>query len=133
MFKITNKNEIQRNFDIWESKINKTVDKTLLEIGERSEVFIRNNTPVVSGRLRNSFGYTVKDKLFKYFHPQVANDVIDRTREKQVLIIGTNVVYAESVEYRSKTGSRGFFYRAYKQVVKNAQKVMKVNLKKVLR
>ena len=44
--------------------------------------------------------------------------------------IGTNVIYAPSVEYMSNNGSAGFMLRAYKQFMKKAKSEMGKDLKK---
>ena len=102
---ITNAKEIIKNLEKTVKAVSKTSDEYLEEMGQRGTGIAKKNSPVISGRLHNSWGYTTKKV-------RVGNqDSVNKTNEKNTVIVGTNVVYAPKVEYLAKTGSKGFMIR----------------------
>ena len=101
--------EIIRNLDRIVKSISKTKEEYLQEVGQRGVGITKRNSPTISGRLKNSFGYTTNKS-------KVGNsDSVRKTSEKDTVIVGTNVAYARSVEFKSTTGSKGFMLRSFNQ------------------
>lgn len=124
--------KIQRVFDDKFKAVSSNMEEALVEIGERGVNYLKLETPVDTGRLRQSMSYTVNKKVYTPLGNN-ANDNLRPTNEKETVYIGTNVIYAPSVEYRSKNGSQGFMYRAYKQLRKRAQQILKQAMQKGMR
>lgn len=120
---------MQAAFESKFKSVSKNIDEALLEIGERGVGYLKLETPVDSGRLRNSMSYTVDKKVYSPLC-QSATDNVNRSGEKDVVYIGTNVVYAPSVEYLAQNGSAGFMLRAYKKTKKVAADILKGNMQK---
>ena len=123
---------IQREFGSKFKSVSNNIDEALLEIGERGVNYLKLETPVDSGRLRQSMSYTVNKKVYTPLGNN-ASDNLKATKEKETVYIGTNVIYAPHVEYRAKNGSQGFMYRAYKKLRKTASKVLKQAMQKGMR
>jgi hypothetical protein len=105
----------------------KTQVEALEEVGQRGVGILKLNTPVDTGRLRNSMGYTVANKV------EGGENTVNRTSEKDSVYLGTNVIYAPSVEYRSKNGSQGFMLRSFNQLVPIAKKIIENSFKGAIR
>ena len=103
--------------------ISTTKAEALEEIGQRGVGIVKQNTPVQSGRLRQSIGYTIKSKVVS--EAKNADDAIKANDSPSEVAIGTNVVYAASVEYMSKTGSKGFFLRSFNELRPMATEILK--------
>ena len=114
----SNPKVIQAAFDTKFKAISTNIDEALVEVGERGVNYLKLETPVISGHLRQSMSYTVGSKVYK---PLGNTDNVKASGDKETVYIGTNVIYAPSVEYLAKNGSQGFMYRAYKQTKKRAK------------
>jgi len=114
----SNPKVIQKAFDTKFKAIATNIDEALVEVGERGVNYLKLETPVDSGHLRQSMSYTVGSKVYK---PLGHEDNVKSSGDKESVYIGTNVIYAPSVEYLAKNGSQGFMYRAYKQTKKRAK------------
>lgn len=101
-----------------------TIEESFIEVGERAVSILDKNTPVQEGRLRNSMSYTISGKVFDPLGAMGSGDKLNPSKEKDRVIIGTNVVYAAWVEYMSNNGSAGFMLRSYKQLIPIAKKVV---------
>ncbi len=99
---------VKANLDKQLNIIAKNATEALEEIGQRGVGIAKNNAPVISGRLRQSMDYEVKGST---------------------VVIGTNLVYAQKVEFFSKTGSKGFFLKSYNQIVPLAKEIFRKVLK----
>lgn len=102
--------------------------QALHELGQRSVGILKLNTPVESGRLRNSMGYTTSGKVVS--SADEVSDRLDPNSEKDSVEVGTNVIYAASVEYMATNGSQGYFYRSSKQIKAMATAVIRKFLQK---
>ena len=125
----TNPKVIEKAFDDKFNAISNNIDEALVEIGERGVNYLKLETPVDTGRLRQSMSYTVGSKVYR----PLGNDTEDTLRpsnDKESVYIGTNVVYAPSVEYRAKNGSAGFMYRAYKQLKRRVPDILSKAIQK---
>ena len=122
---------MQQAFEKKFKAASENIDEALIEIGERGVGYLKLETPVDSGRLRNSMSYTVNKKVYSPLG-QSATDNVHRTSEKEAVYIGTNVVYAPSVEYLAENGSAGFMLRAYKKTKKAASLILKSGIVKGL-
>ena len=100
--------------------ISKNIDEAFVEIGERGVGYLKRQTPVDSGRLRNSMSFTVDNKVYS---PLGKEDNVKMSKAKDAVYIGTNVIYAPHVEYLSTNGSQGFMQRAYEQTKKRAKEI----------
>jgi len=120
---------IQKAFDDKFKAISSNIDEALVEIGERGVNYLKLETPVDTGRLRNSMSYTTDNKVYRPLGHDT-EDTVKRSKDKESVYIGTNVVYAPSVEYRAKNGSAGFMYRAYKQLRRRAPQILKQGMRK---
>ena len=106
------------------------IDEAFVETGERGVGYLKRETPVDKGRLRNSMSYTVDNKVYK---PLGNIDNVKASNEKESVIIGTNTVYAPSVEFLATNGSQGFMYRAYKKTKAVAKTIFKHAMQKGMR
>jgi len=108
------------------------IDESLIEIGERGVNYLKLESPVDSGRLRGSMSYLVNKKVYTpiWDSENKDGDELKKKKEKDSVIIGTNVIYAPSVEYLAKNGSAGFMYKAYKQTKKVAKDIFKKGMQK---
>lgn len=113
--------EIQANIDKALKVVAKTTEEALLEVGERGVAILKNNTPVDSGRLRNSMSYTVSNRVEGNTGPD--SDAVNKSNDKNTVTIGTNVIYAPRVEFMAKNGSQGFMQRSFNQLVPIAKSV----------
>ena len=127
----SNAKEIQRNIDKFVKVTAKNTTEALDEIGLRGVGILKRNTPVVEGALRNSEAYTIDGKI-KEGEGNTA-DIIRPIKDKKTVIIGTNKIYAPKVEFLSKTGSRGFMFKSFKQLKPIANKIFKDVLGKGLK
>lgn len=125
----TNPLIIQQAFDSKFKAISTNIDEALIEIGERGVGYLKRETPVDSGRLRNSMSYTVNKKVYTPLG-QSATDNVRRSTSKDAVYIGTNVIYAPSVEYLAQNGSAGFMLRAYRKTKKAADRIFKSEILK---
>jgi len=130
MITVLNEKEVLKNMNDSVKVMSKTVEEGLIEIGERGVEILDRNTTVISGRLRNSMSYTIGGKVVDPLGADFADDKLRKNRKKDRVIIGTNVIYAPSVEYLAKNGSAGFMLRSYKQLVPIAKKIMATILKR---
>ena len=101
----------------------KTTNEALIEIGERGVGILDRNTPVDKGRLRQSMSYTISGKVTAPLGG-TGDDILRKSNNDDEVVIGTNVIYAEPVEFKSKNGSAGYMFRSYKQLVPIAKKVL---------
>ena len=108
--------------------VSKNIDEAYLEVGERGVGNLKRETPVDTGRLRQSMSYTVDKKVYSPLG--MSSDNVKATHEKDVVIIGTNTVYAPSVKYRATNGSQGFMLRAYQLTKKQAKSVFEQAIKR---
>ena len=115
MFEVYGEKEVMKNIDTNIKIVSKTTTEGLIEVGERGVGYLKRLTPVDSGRLRNSMAYTIDKKIYTPLGNVSGNDSLKKNKHKDVVYIGTNVIYAPSVEYLSTNGSAGFMLRAYKQ------------------
>lgn len=112
--------------------VSNNIEEALIEVGERGVNYLKLETPVDSGRLRQSMSYTVNKKVYTPLGNK-AEDNLRATNEKETVYIGTNVIYAPFVEYRARNGSQGFMYRAYKQLRKRSGAILKQAMQKGMR
>ena len=99
--KILGVKQVQKNFDNYVNIMARNQKEALQEIGQRGVGIVKNNTPVNTGRLRQSMDYKA---------------------EKDFVEVGTNVDYADDVEFRSKQ-NKGFFLRSFNQLVPIAKEI----------
>ena len=115
---------IEKNLDKSLNIMSNTLEESLIEVGERAVGILRENTPVVEGRLRNSMSYTIAGKVYDPLNAEQTGDKVNKSSKKDRVIIGTNVVYAPSVEYMASNGSAGFMLRSYKLLIPIAKKIV---------
>lgn len=125
----SNAEEVIKNVDKFVKVVSQNTTEALDEVGLRGVARVKNNSPVVTGRLKNSMAYTVDGKVKK--GKGSPKDTIKKSRDKKAVIIGTNVEYAQKVEYLSRNVSKGFMLRSFKELKPIADKVFKEVLKKV--
>ena len=127
---ITGEREIMKNLTKAIKVMSKTRVEALNEIGERGVAIIKDNSPVISGRLRNSMSYTTNGKVVDPLGADKPQDKLKPLKSNEEVAIGTNVVYAARVEYMSNNGSEGYMLRSYKQLKKQAEQIIKSVFKK---
>lgn len=123
----TGDKEILNNLKKSVKVMSETSQEGLMEIGERGVGILDRNTPVDQGRLRSSMSYTMSYTIANKIKVPVGGngqDILRKSKPKDRVVIGTNVIYAEYVEFRSKNGSAGYMLRSYKQLVPIAKKVL---------
>lgn len=125
----TNPKVIEKAFNDKFKAVSNNIDEAFIEIGERGVNYLKLETPVDTGRLRQSMSYTTDGKVYRPLGHST-EDTLRPTSKKESVYIGTNVIYAPSVEYRAKNGSAGFMYRAYKQLRKRAPEIIKQAMQK---
>ena len=124
-FQITGLDLVQKNLSAKRELALQATTKALEVIGQQGVTFAKGNTPVLSGRLRGSMGYTIAGKV-----EMAENDPLGVNTDKNTVIIGTNVIYGPSVEYRSQTDSKGFMQRSFNQLRKVANQIAAQTIKK---
>jgi hypothetical protein len=124
----SNAKQIEKNIDKFVKVAASNIEEGLDEVGERGTGIVKKNTPVNSGRLRNSMSYTVGGKV-----KGGKGKILKKSYDKKTVIIGTNVIYGPNVEYTSTTGSKGFMLRSYKHWKPIAEKILGKFIKKGLR
>jgi hypothetical protein len=122
----SNADKIIKDINKFVKTKSKDVGEALIETGLRGVAIAKLNTPVKDGRLRNSMTYTTTEKT-----NSIGIDNVRRTNEKDVVYIGTNVVYAAKVEFIGR--SKGYLLRSYKILVPTAKKIFKDILRKGLK
>ena len=124
---------IEKAFEDKFNAVSNNIDEALIEIGERGVNYLKLETPVDKGRLRNSMSYTVDSKVYRPLG-HATEDTLRASGDKETVYIGTNVIYGPSVEFLAKNGSAGYMYRAYKRLKKSAglilEKAMQKGMKK---
>ena len=123
----SNSKVIQAAFNTKFNAISNNLEEALIEVGERGTNYLKLETPVDSGHLRQSMSYTVGSKVYK---PLGHEDNVKSSGDKESVYIGTNVIYAPSVEYLAKNGSQGFMHRAYKQTKARAKVIFEQAVQK---
>ena len=99
---------INNNADIWQSDYNSALQRGLEAIGLVAEGYAKEDTPVDTGRLRNSITHTKDDKA---------------------AYIGTNVEYAPYVENGTRDRKGVYMLRkAATEHTEEYQKLMKESL-----
>lgn len=123
--------EIEKNIDKAVKIVSKSIEEGLIESGERGVNILKKNSPVVSGRLRGSMSYTIDKKIYSPLKnsKNKSTDTVKKTQDKDTVYIGTNVEYAQKVEYLSKTGSKGFMHRSYQILKGIVKKIVAKNIK----
>ena len=86
---------------------------------------IKRNTPVDEGRLRSSMGYTIDSKVITPETPTESEDKLRSNIKKDVVILGTNVVYAPKIEFvpSRSTANLGFMSRSFNQLKPVAMRI----------
>lgn len=118
-------NTVKANLKKQMTIIAKTQTEGLIEIGERGVGILKLNTPVKDGRLRNSMSYTIDGKSVDPLGAKFSEDKLRAIKDKDNVIIGTNVIYAARVEFLATNGSAGYMLRSYKQLKPQADKIIK--------
>ena len=129
MIQVTGIGEVQANLSNVVKIVSKTKTEGLIEVGERGVGYIDKQTPVVSGRLRNSMSYTIDKKVYSPLGSPTGDDKLNKQSAKDEVDIGTNVIYAPSVEYLATNGSEGFMQRAYTKTKQVAEKILASTIK----
>ena len=90
---------------------------------------------VRTGRLRGSITYALKGFQTNMRSPHnVPEDKMDKPIDKYTLYIGTNVDYAQHVEYGTRhMGAKSYMRPALDENRKEARKLFREEIKKVLR
>jgi len=128
MIKILNQAAIVSNFSRASKSTVQSTRDALNVIGNKGTTIVKDNSPIISGRLRDSFGYTIDGKV----SGNQNNETIKPSSEKNTVVIGTSVVYAASVEYLAKPPSFGFMERSFNQLKQIVKKTMSESIKKGL-
>jgi len=131
--KILGMKQVQKNLDKVGKSLSEAKTKGLIEVGETGVSIIKRNTPVKDGRLRGSMTYTIANKQDGLESPASRSDTLDKNPKKDVVILGTNVIYARRVEFFSKTGSAGFFLRSFNQIKKVVKPILEKHYKRALK
>ena len=126
MIKILNQAAIVSNFSRVTNSTVDSVRDALEVVGQEGVTITRRNTPVISGRLKGSMSYTIDGKV----KGNENDDGIKPSSDKDTVVIGTNVVYAPSVEFMSNTGSKAFMERSFNQLKQVVKKIMAQEIKK---
>lgn len=122
---ILGEKEVLKNLDNVIKIVAKTQKEALEETGQRGVAILKSNTPVDSGRMRNSESYTIGNKVKGY---DDKTDALKPSNDDDSVIIGTNVIYGPSVEYMATNGSQGFMLRSYNQIKPIAKKIFETVL-----
>lgn len=131
--KITKKSNIKALI----SNLEKAMPRILTMIGMTVHTEAKENTPVDTGRLKASISYVVENKKPQGWenHPQSqsADHDVDGEGDGSV-VIGTNVVYAKSIEYgHSKRAPSGYLKKALDATEPLLNKIVADELKKELK
>lgn len=87
--------------------------------------------PVKTGRLKGSITYAVQNKQSHTKSPAVSGDKINRPTDQYTLYVGTNVDYAQHVEYgtRRPTPAQPFMRPALDYGKKDVEKIFQREIK----
>jgi len=129
-YKITGGKEIEKKLNEVKKTASTQREKALNKIGQIAVGIIKRNTPVDSGRLRNSMSYSIGGKVFEY--KESAADAVLKNKANEHVIIGTNVEYANKVETMPSQVS-GFFLRSVDAIQPMADDILEKYLKSVIK
>ena len=112
--------------------VSDNIDESLTRIGEEGVKALKQESPTVTGRLKGSMSYLVSKKVNTplWMDKNENDDKLKSKLVKDSVVIGTNVIYAPSVEFLSDKGSAGFMFKAYKQTKKKAKDIFKKGMQK---
>lgn len=122
---------VKKNLNAQKKEIEKLNIKALEKVGQHGVGIVKRNTPVDTGRLRASMGYSIDNKV--KMSKGSETDRLKKNNSKKTLIIGTNVKYAEKVEYFAKNGSQGYMARSFMQLKRVLFKMMSDEYRRMLR
>ena len=120
------------------SEFNNAVERGLEAIGQTAEGYAKDDCPVDTGRLRNSITYKTTDaqgtpNASGGEHARPSDYSPHSNAEKNAVYIGTNVEYAQAVEYSDKpeheTGKAHFLRDSATQHSEHYRKIMEASLK----
>ena len=116
------------------SDFEKIVNAALPPIGIMLEGEAIVRCPVRTGRLRGSITYAVQRENDNPRPPARAEDKVDRPTNKYTLYVGTNVDYAQHIEYGTRhMGAQPYLRPALDYGRKIAQKMFTDEIKRHLR
>ena len=124
---VLNIKKIRKNIEEKNKEISKSTIESLIEIGEEGVRIIKLNTPTDTGRLKLSMGYTINSKVITPETPRESEDKLQNNIKKDVVVLGTNVVYAPKIEFvpSKSTANLGFMARSFKQLKPVATRIFK--------
>lgn len=122
---------VVKNLNAQKKEIEKLNIKALESVGQKGVGIVKRNTPVDTGRLRASMGYSIDSKV--KMSKGSETDRLKKNDSKKTLIIGTNVHYAEKVEYFAKNGSQGYMARSFMQIKRVLYKMMSDEYRRMLK
>ena len=123
--------DYSKEFIKWKDE---AVKKAMEEIGLVGERYAKEECPVDSGRLRNSITYATEEKHDSGTAPAESKDYATKGMpEKASVYIGTNVEYAQAVEFndraRHETGRAHFLRDSVTSHIDQYKEILKKELK----
>lgn len=128
--------KIENNVSLTKEAFEEAVLRGLEACGMTAETYAKLACPVKTGRLRNSITYSVGDKYGQHNytdnHGKSYSQEVGKA-EKNAVYIGSNVEYAEAVEFRDdvnhRVGAAHFLKNAVANHVERYQQLIKESLK----
>lgn len=133
-FKLLNEKEVMAKIDIATDKVLEARTMALHILGQQGVTFLKQQSPVKTGRLKGSMSYSIDRQTLnpEPHHTNTDKDFVGKNDRKDMVIIGTNVVYAPILEYKKDNKHFGYFTRAVNLLRQNAEKLLSEEIKKRL-
>ena len=121
--------EIEDNSEEVRAALKEVLPVILEEWGLAAERFAKEECPVDTGRLMGSITYATAHKRSKPEAPAKPEDAMKQTPDESSTIIGTDVEYAQHVEFgTSRTKAHPFIRPAVENHIEEYKKIMQYHL-----
>ena len=100
--------------------------------GEAAQI-ITDNRNIDTGRLRGSITFSIDSNVSGTKSPATASDAVSKESRKDTVVIGTNVQYAEFIEYAIRGKGKPFLRPAVDNNRRLIERILKTELNKRLR
>lgn len=100
--------------------------------GEAAQI-ITDNRNIDTGRLRGSITYSIDNQTSATKSPASATDAVSKESRKDTVVIGTNVQYAEFIEYAIRGKGKPFLRPAVDNNRRLIERIITAELNKGLR
>jgi hypothetical protein len=111
----------------------KALIESALDVQRDAKLIITNNKNVQTGRLRASISYATSEEKSQLESPATASDSVEVPTTSMKVNIGTNVEYAQSIEYGTKNnGGKGGTWSFLRRALIGQKKNIEAKFRKYL-